>query len=132
MPPAPFASRLRHLVAQPTTRLASCLAALLMVFVIGCNTKIEVVTIGSPIMSPSVATAGQRVRVQVQLIDKAGCNTATISVAYNGSTISSKQVGLGGQYSDSLTAVLGQRFVQATGTCGQAIQTRADSFVVNP
>lgn len=132
MLPATSGSPLRALTRLLTTRLGACLAALFVALVIGCSTNIQVVQIGLPVMSPFFATAGQRVRVQVQLIDKAGCNTAAISATYNGAVISTKQVATGGVYSDSLTAVLGQNLVQAAGTCGDAIQTRTDSFVVNP
>lgn len=132
MPPDTSGSRLRAIVGLPSTRLGACIAALFVALLIGCSTNIQVVQIGLPVMSPFVATAGQKVRVQIQLIDKAGCNTASLSATYNGAVVSTKQVAAGAVYSDSLTAVLGQKFVQATGTCGDAIQTRTDSFVVNP
>lgn len=125
-------SRLRSIARLPAARLGAVASALLVAVAIGCSSKIQIVTIGLPVMTPFMATAGQKVQVMVQLLDKAGCGTATISANYNGAVISSKQVGAGAFYSDTLVAVLGQRFVQATGTCGDAIQTRTDSFVVNP
>ena len=114
--------------------MVACAGLLLVVAIWGLAacTKIEAVLIGIPIMTPNPAPAGTWVKVTVQLVDKAGCGQASINVNYNGATRPSHLASLGGTYTDSVFASLSDSNVQATGTCGGAVQTQTGTLTVTP
>ena len=125
-------TRLRSLIrCRGLTALAG-LASIAFVPIVASCSKIEVVLVGTPILVPNPATAGTWVRVTVQLVDKAGCGQASMSVNYNGATRPTKLVSTGGTYMDSVFASLAAANVQAIGTCGGAIQSQTAVLTVTP
>ncbi len=120
---------MRPALSAPLVRLGVLSAGALLAAA-ACTADSSVILMGIPTITPNPVSAGSRFVINVGVTNAVGCDRATVSVQYNGVTVSTKQQAIGTQYKDSTFAVASGT-VTATGTCGSAVQTSTELVTVN-